>query len=293
MYLGRQLYPLFAVEEVSRNFDKVQHFAYLHRDCPNSWLEFFKPVEYFPEDKTNLDTEYLKGLPQSFGHFCSPEFRFPANTFQLYNREDFPDWRWSVHKAVVNKISVADDIQSKIDGMLARMPGHRIAVHIRHPSHFVEAGFIYYQDYYNIIDRILLEHPESSIFMATDNELALTAFTQRYGDAVFYYPNVIRETIDDVLKWAFSLTHGQSDEMGFVGGKGFQTHYKLAASAINGDSEGIRAGKEVVTDVFTLAACHEFVCIASNITLACSYLNPEMKLHLISKGNPELPLVTS
>jgi hypothetical protein len=85
-----------------------------------------------------------------------------------------------------------------------------------------------------------------------------------------------------VMEWSYSLATGQSDDMGFVSGAPFQTHYRLAAAG--GGPEGLRAGKEAVLDVFTLAACDDFVCTASNFTLTCAFLNPQQIQHLVLPG---------
>jgi hypothetical protein len=284
MYLGRIVYPLFSYEEATRYNASLKHFAYFDRDCENAWFEFFQPIAYSPDDDTHRQTERIADLPDTWGHLAAPEFRVPAATMRLYAREDFADWRVAVHDAVADKIRVADDIRETIDRMLALMPGRRIGVHVRHPSHMVEQGNIFFASYFEAIDAIRERQPLSSVFLATDNDLAIAAFRVRYGEALFCYPGFIRQSIDEVLEWAYTISHArtQVDDMGFVGGVGFQTHYKLAAAG--GGSDGLRSGKEAVADVFTLAACDDFVCTASNFTLACAFLNPRQTLHLISKG---------
>jgi hypothetical protein len=81
------------------------------------------------------------------------------------------------------------------------------------------------------------------------------------------------------MQWAYALTLGSVDQMGFVNGRGFQTHYRIAASG--GGIDGLRAGQEAVTDAFTLAGCDDLVCALSNFTLTCAYLNPNQTQHLI------------
>lgn len=283
MVIGRQVYPVFSYQELMGNGGKAKHFAYFAEDPQqNVWFEFFEPVRYAAGDELHLDSAALSGLPSCWGHIAAPEFRLPRSTMALYQREDFGHWRRAVHDAIAGRITVAADIRALIDGLLAKMPGQRIGVHVRHPSHLVEQGSVFLTDYFEVIDRLLAERPESGIFIASDNELAITAFQHRYPGNVFFHHGFIRQSVDDVLEWAYSLTQATSDDMGFVGGVGFQTHYRLAAKG--GGAEGVRSGKEAVADVFTLAACQDFICTASNFTLACSYLNPDQVQHLISKG---------
>lgn len=279
MYLGRIVYPLFSAKELPLS---LKHFPYFDKNCDNSWFEFFEPVRYSPDDNKHVRTKWVSKLPSTWGYLAGREFRLPAETIKLYNRIDFPDWRQAVHDVVAAKIRLAKPLRQKMKRMLTKMPARRIGVHVRHPSHMVEQGKIYFQSYFSKVDRILRQHPSSKIFLATDNDLAIAAFEMRYGGIVFYYPEFIRESIDDILDWTYALTRSQADDMGFVGNIGFQTHYKLAAAG--GGKAGIRAGKEAVLDVFTLAACDDFVCTASNFTLASSFMNPKQKLHLISKG---------
>jgi hypothetical protein len=284
MYLGRVLYPLFTLHELMRHHKTLKHFCYFDQSDENAWFKYFKPIAYYDGDTTHSNTEYLASLPDTCGEFASPEFRVPAITKALYARPDFTDWRIAVNESIQGKIQLADDLHSEIDLMLERMPSHRIGAHVRHPSHLVEQGRIFSNDYFSVIDELLKERPDAGIFLATDNDLAIAAFRSRYGDKVFYYPGFIRQTVGDVMDWAYSLATGQSDHMGFVSGVPFQTHYRLAEAG--GGSEGLRAGKEAVIDGFTLAACHDFVCTASNFTLSCAFLNPRQRQHLILPTAP-------
>lgn len=279
MYASRIVYPLFSAKELP---SELKHFPYFDKNCENSWFEFFEPIRYSPDDNGHVRTEWVSTLPGTWGDLAGKEFKFPAETMKLYNRIDFPVWRQSVHDAIADKIQVAKPLRQEMNRMLAKMPAERIGVHVRHPSHMVEQGKIYFQDYFSNIDRILKQYPSSRIFLATDNDLAIAAFKMRYGEIVFYYPGFIRQSIDDILDWTYALTRSQADDMGFIGNVGFQTHYKLAAAG--GGKMGIQSGKEAVLDVFTLATCDDFVCTASNFTLTSSFMNPKQRLHLISKG---------
>lgn len=282
IYFGRKCYPVFSADEFRRRSLTPKHFPYFDEAVDNSWFSFFEPIRYSPGDRRHRDTGAVSALQESNGEYAQPEFRVPGATMALYARGDFPDWRKSVHDVIAPKIVPAKALQRKIAEMLARMPGRRIGVHIRHPSHSVEQGAVFFSSYYEKIDALLRRHRRASIFLATDNDLAVAALKQRYGNKLFYYPDFIRSTIDEIFAWIYALERSRSDEMGFIDGVGFQTHYKLAAAG--GGEDGIRAGKEAVLDVFTLAACDDFVCTASNFTLTCAYMNPKQALHLMSRG---------
>lgn len=257
MYLGRAVYPLFSFEEATRHTANLKQLSFIDRNCENAWFEFFEPIAYEDGDTLHTDTRSVAALPETWGQLAAPEFRDPRTTLALYHRPDFADWRSAVHRAVAGKIKVADDIRQNIEQMLAQMPGRRIGVHVRHPSHLVEQGDIYFRDYFTLIDRIRETDPRISLFLATDNDLAIAVFRLRYGDAVHCYPDFIRTSVDEVMDWVYALMRASSDNDGFVGGVGFQSHYILAAAG--GGADGLRAGKQAVTDVFTLAACDDFV----------------------------------
>src|SRR5262249_13572307 len=145
----------------------------------------------------HADTKLVKSLPATWGEFATPEFRFPAQVMRLFTRDDFSDWRHAVHRTVQSRIAVVDDIREAIDSMLGRMGGRKIGVHVRHPSHFVEQGRVFFRDYFAAVDRILRQEPNTSIFLATDNDLAVAAFKSRYGSRLFFFPEFLRETIDE------------------------------------------------------------------------------------------------
>jgi hypothetical protein len=280
--IGRQVYPVWNQRTLSELNTQIKHFAYISPYVSNSWHEFFEPLKYSPTDSAHFDEEYLETLSTTGGGLAPPEFRLPRATFILFNRPDFQDWREAIHQRLDGILRPIAAIRDTISRLTDKMEGLRIAVHVRHPSHMVEGGEVYLQSYFDQIDSLRSTSSKSSIFLATESELPVAAFKHRYGNSLFYYPDFLRTPIDDVLAWAYSLAKYKMDNMGFVGGVGYQLHYKIVAA---GDPEsGIRAGKEAVTDLFTLAACDHFVCTASNFTLACAYLNPKQEQHLVSKG---------
>src|SRR5262249_34297044 len=153
MYAGRIVYPLFAPDEIAGWEGPPRQFAYAASNCENSWFSFFKPLSYYDGDSTHADTKLVKSLPATWGEFATPEFRFTAQVMRLFTRDDFSDWRHAVHRTVQSRIAVVDDIREAIDSMLGRMGGRKIGVHVRHPSHFVEQGRVFFRDYFAAVDR--------------------------------------------------------------------------------------------------------------------------------------------
>ncbi len=284
--LGRHLYPFYNIDEIRTHVKEPREFAYYDRAVANSWFEFFEPIAYGQDDDLHRNAHFLLRLPVSLGWDAPVEFHNGRETFVLYASPEFPEWRRRINEALASKIKLIPEIKVVIDTMLSDMNGRRVGVHVRHPSHMTEQGEVFFNDYFKRIDRICHDDPHSSIFLAADNELAIAVFRHKYGHRVRYHEHIIRQTADDVMEWAYALTRrGSIDDIGFVDGKGFQSHYRIAASG--GGIDGIKAGQDAVTDLFTLAGCDDLICAVSNFTLTCAYLNPKQTQHLIApRKNP-------
>ena len=280
---GIEAFPLFAPQ--ARVGHAYRQFAYVGSSCANSWFEFFAPISYAEGDARHLDLDFVSSLQCVDRDFGAAEFRIPAATLALYRSPDFDSWRTRVHAQASQKIKPAPQIRDQVEALLGTMPSRRIGVHVRHPSHVVEQGRVLFDDYFRAIDARLAADPALAIFLATDTDLAVAAFRMRYGDRLILHRGVMRTSIDDVLRWAYALTEARPDRRGFINGQGFQTHFKVAASA-SGET-GLRIGRETACDLFTLAACDELVCTVSNFTLACAYLNPQQQQYLVAPGVPQ------
>ncbi|RAI44635.1 hypothetical protein [Rhodoplanes roseus] len=276
---GREVFPLFTRDAVQPG-TVLRQFPYFDPGGANAWFAFFAPLAYREGDDRHADMAFLKALPRTTCEAADPVFRIPAATRALYGRPDFATWRRAAHARLAPLLRPAPAVAAAVAAALATMPGPRIGVHVRHPSHGVEQGLVLFADYFAGVDRLLDETPDASLFLATDTELALAAFRLRYGDRVRWQPDVVRTSIDDLLVWADAATRGKVDAMGFVDGVGHQTHYRLAAA---GGAEGLRAGTEAAIDVFTLAGCDSFVCTLSNFTLACAWLAPDQQQILVAR----------
>jgi hypothetical protein len=193
MYLGRVVYPIFP-------------------GLDNAWFEFFEPIAWYPDDRTHIDTARIAALPATRGDLATPEFRLPAARRSLYQRDDFRDWRCAVHAAVTHRLRVGPDIRANINAQLARMTGRRIGVHVGPPWRLTKHGGAFFEHYFAAIDWIRADHPDSSLFLATDNELAIATFRHRYGDSVLYYPNRAYPVDADT----HHILCGESPHYGFV-----------------------------------------------------------------------------
>jgi hypothetical protein len=171
-------------------------------------------------------------------------------------------------------------VQAKLDG-----EPFVIGVHLRNPVHFLESGEIYFHNYFEVVDKVLESHPEAKIFVASDTEYALDMLLKRYGSRVRYYADINRANLDVLFKMFYSLGSGQAkldsigqarffnESKGIIGG---ETHN------MNRQSPPTQLGEEVLLDALTLSSCHEYVGVESNIALAVSYINPLIRMNIIS-----------
>ena len=150
-----------------------------------------------------------------------------------------------------------------------------IGVHYRHPSHSVESGDIYLQQYFNVIDSLLENMPNAKIFLASDTEFGILAFKQKYGNIVNYIENIERLDLDNILAWAFAMKkHRKIDDVGFINNKG----YELQHTKSNDISQNnYKMTRDLLLEIFCLSKCDYLIHTISNIALTISYINPSIK----------------
>ena len=86
----------------------------------------------------------------------------------------------------------------------------------------------------------------------------------------------MRTDIDNVIEWAFSLTNKKMDNIGLIDGKGYQIHHVSSESKQN-----IDLGLDIILDVFCLARGDYLIGSQSNITLALSYIKPDLQFKFV------------
>ena len=200
---------------------------------------------------------------------------------------NFRKWRYAINNTFTKYIALKPAIKEKIDIIFSGKNNQIISVHCRHPSAICEAGLVLLKDYYAEINSILKVFPDSCIFLATDSDFIISSFQFEYGkEKIFYNEGIIRTDIDNVLEWAFSLTTKTMNMIGLVDGVGYQVHH-IASSK----DEDIDLGEDIVLDLFCLARGNFLIGAQSNITLALSYINPDIDFRFIKPK--ELPIATS
>jgi hypothetical protein len=275
---GSRMYPLWNKEELIKLHGSNKHFAYWTENY-NSWFDYFEPVKFFENDNTHLCDNYL-ALPRYSGEHGPPEFRIPAQTKELLkgDKEVFNRWRENTHTYYRRFIKLCPEISENIESIwnsLTKNINNQniIGVHYRHPSHFVESGKIYLENYFNEIDNILSKYPESMIFLASDNNFGIYAFLEKYQNKIIYIDNIDRITMPEFLHWSFGLTEGKPDDVGFINNKGYDLHAQRVDKVNNKTTT-----TDLLKEVFCLSKCNQLIGCTSNIILAISYINPKIEI---------------
>jgi hypothetical protein len=279
-----RVYPYWNFKQFVRtNGDKPAHFCYFNEDNDNCWFDYFAKVKFFEGDN-NHKTYYTSGAQSKFGitQGCEApeEFRIPSVTKALLNNVDgsFDKWRKETHKIFTKYIQLSpqlDNIVNEISDDLFKPGVKMIGVHYRHPSHCCEQGIILLRDYFNQIDKILEEHPDAGIYLATDTDFGVVAFKQQYGDKVVYIEGIARTSLDNLLEWAYARGESKADGVGFINNKGYELQHVSSEQHPGGNPQ---LGMDVIVDVFCLAKCEWMVHTVSNLSLAVSYINPDTNM---------------
>lgn len=273
---GSHSYPLWNKEELVKLHRTNDHFAYWTENT-NCWFDYFEPVKFFNEDITHTNEEYLK-FPRYSGEHGPNEFRLPAVTKDLLkgDKERFKEWRIKTHKFYKNFVKFKPEIVDAVDTIWQNHfinSQNVIGVHYRHPSHFIESGKVYLEDYFSQIDTLLTQYPESKIFLASDSQFGIYSFIERYKDKVFYIEDIDRLNMAEFLHWAFSLADGKADHVGFINGKGYELHHKRVKQNNNK-----KMTIDLLKEVLCLSKCNQLINNISNIPLAISYINPNIEI---------------
>ena len=276
MSTGTKAYPFFNKKLFLKERKSNQHFCYW-TESDNCWFDYFKPVKYCDNDNNHTNNKFLT-YPLSCGDEGPEEFRIPKvfKSLLTKDKELFQTWRNKIHNVYDQYIEFHPDIMQHSEqtfNSLFTKSDYIIGLHYRHPSHSVESGPIFLQQYFDEIDKILKEHQEAKIFLATDTDFGVVSFQHKYGEKIKYIKNINRLPIDNILEWAFALSkNNKTDIVGMIEGKGYELHHKTISD--NNIQSHYSFTKDLLTEVLCLSKCNILVNSTSNISLALSYINP-------------------
>jgi len=293
------LYPFMNIEIQKTINKKLEHFCYNDKTVVNSWFLYFEPIVYDfkssqnPENSSH-ETIHIKDVLTCIqkkqvtqGWDGAKEFLFFHIADLLRNNKRkhvFQEWRNRTHKLFSKCIRPKPHITNKVNEIEAKLCLEAsvqtmesfIAVHYRNPSHVKEQGKIHFQNYFDKIDDILQKQPDLHIYLATDTEFAVAVFKQKYESRLHYLQDVYRTSADDFIDWIFARDSEPTNKEGFVGGKGYDSHAKVAETM---EPDRCRKmGIDVLVDMLLISKCKFFVHTISNFTITLSYVNPNIEL---------------
>lgn len=271
---GYKMYPYFNLDKIIEKNGRLEHFYYVDKNNDNSWFEYFQPIKYYETDKTHENKEFLL-FNHSTGELASSEFTTPYQTNILYESPHFEEWRRRVNIYYKKYFKPSERVLNRIKNMYIDFSRELIGVLVRHPAHACEAGEIYFQDYFDNIDLLLEQNPNALIYLVADTELAVSAFQNKYGYKVLYDKHAGRASFDNILKWAYARSKGGINSIGMINNIGYEYHMEQARKM---ERDPIDMGIDIVSNTICLSKCKWFIYIPSNISLAVSYMNPDIDM---------------
>ena len=122
-----------------------------------------------------------------------------------------------------------------------------------------------------------LKYPEAKIFLATDTEFGIMAFKHKYGNKLTYIKDIKRLPVDNILEWAFALSNiGKSDNVGIIKNRGYELHQSNIYLDQNANYYELTAN--LLNEVLCLSKCNILINSTSNISLALSYISPNLEM---------------
>lgn len=272
---GYRVYPYYNKSKCLEKNKFINHFSYLDDSIENSWFKYFEPIQYFADDNTH-STQSILLYNTTQGEYAPNEFKYPSETMKIFKHESFVKWRIEVNKYFVKYIKPLNVIRERVIELKKKFNGCKnvIGILYRHPAHNCEnKRTILFQDYFDKIDDILSKNSDAIIYLTTDTDLGIGAFISRYGDKVIYDERSGRTSFDNIIKWAMARGTGKIDSIGFINDTGYEYHNECCNKI-----DQVKHGQDILTNTYVLSSCKWFIYPQSNISLAISYMNPEIEM---------------
>lgn len=272
---GSRVYPYYNKQKILEKNKIIEHFCYLDNNVENSWFSYFEPIEYYAGDTTNVSDAILI-FNNTQGEIASNEFKIPNETNKLYNDPEFKLWRIETNKYYKKFIKPTKNILDRVELQVSEFKTPMIAVLYRHPAHMCESNkTILFEDYFKKIDEILDTTPDAQIYLTTDTDLAIGSFTLKYADKLLYDKSCGRSSTDNIIKWAFARNqNAKINDIGFVDNIGYEYHNECAKNNI----DQIKHAEDIIANTLIMSNCKWYIYPESNISLAISYINPEIEM---------------
>lgn len=272
---GSRFYPYYNKQKILEKNKIIDHFCYLDNNVENSWFSYFEPIEYYVGDATH-NSDAILIFNNTQGEIASNEFKIPNETYKLYNSPEFKLWRIETNKYYKKFIKPKKTILERVDLQVSKFNTPIIAVLYRHPAHMCESSkIILFEDYFKKIDEILDTTPDAQIYLTTDTDLAIGSFTLKYADKLLYDKSCGRSSTDNIIKWAYARNqNARINDIGFVNNIGYEYHNECVKNNI----DQIKHAEDIIANTLIMSSCKWFIYPESNISLAISYINPEIEM---------------
>jgi hypothetical protein len=179
--------------------------------------------------------------------------------------------RHKYHKLYTNLFRPKESIMDKVNHFMMDKK-NAIAVHVRNPVHDIEMMPLNFKDYFNAIEKF--DDGIRPVLLATDNELTLLVFKEKFKERLVYFKESERSSIDMHLAWIQALRKGgREDDSGLINGKGFELH--------NAKCTTKDIAYDVVFEMLCLQQASILIGTVSNVVLVASYMNPHMPVIII------------
>lgn len=198
----KNYYPIVAYDTNSQN-------AFIDKDHgDNFWSQYFEPVlpfSFINLIKTNIPKERIFEQHSSLAIKISEEdiesiYPYPFGKWRFQIGEDLDHWyklqrkkgRETVSKYIRPKAHILEKVESYYNKHL--IGSNVLGIHIRGTDlHY--APPVSPAEYFEPIEQYLIQHPESKIFVATDQKQYIETFRDKFGERV-YFSNCFRSDND-------------------------------------------------------------------------------------------------
>ena len=261
-------------------------FCYGKAEDENVFLKIFEPPyneNEIPLELYQSDIMYEKAAKESFFTEYNIE-REPNMAHKLtslfLDKEYFPIFRQKYNKTFKKYIHLKPEIKNKIDKFYQKFMENKltIGIHIRCDAHYDEwKNKVTAKDYDNHfssyikhIENILKENNGKynnwCLYIATDNDIALEYFKNKYPSNICYSGEISRLTKEQEKEYEnIKLKTGQ-----------YTIGYELQQRRCLKDSlRDVNLAYDILFDMYLLAKCQYFIYRSSNVPMAVSYINPD------------------
>lgn len=278
----RHVLPDWRVDSMVKHLKKnvFQDFCYGQPEDGNIWLKVFEPlyddvpVAHYHDD----ELLYQGSQPLVRMHNADKEpLLTGVRAADLYRRPDFARWRRWYNYHFKKRVRVTSAVANEVDAFYqANLAGHYcISAQVRHPSHGLEQRNGRMPQFDGIIAQIRAMASARSaqigsdwkVFLATDQQRAVTYFQEQLGDRVVARGTVDRTT--DQQDSTYDRLPPQWNQ------QGHQAHQLVAADR---SLWSHHQAEDVLVDALLLAKCNVLFHSTSNIATAVSFMEPNLEM---------------